>query len=159
MTKKILLLGIGNEILGDDAVGIKIGEYFNKLDLPIEVEYAGLTGLRILDYIQGYEVVIIVDALEISYENTTEYKVRILNLEEILDESIFYSAHDTSLGIALKLGKDSLSDKFPKVVKIIAIEIPYQNEYSSDLSEHTHLLFTEAIDEINRILSKFGIKQ
>ena len=154
---KILLLGIGNAILGDDAVGIKIGEHFESLKLPIDVEYAGLTGLRILDYIQGYEIVIIVDALEINHENISDYKIRKFNLDEILDESIFYSAHDTSLGMALKLGKETLFDNFPRIINIIAVEIPYQNEFDSELSDHTKLLFKDAINDIHKILSNFGI--
>jgi hydrogenase maturation protease len=158
LKNKILLLGIGNEILGDDAVGIKVGEHFERSNLPIDVEYAGITGLRLIDYIQGYEKVILVDALEITHANISDYSVRIFKLDDLLDDSLFHNIHDTSLGMALKLAKDSSYTKFPDIIKLIAIEIPFQNEYSDELSEHTMNLLNEAITVTSGLLETFGVK-
>ncbi|MHA1991142.1 MAG: hydrogenase maturation protease [Candidatus Hodarchaeales archaeon] len=159
MKKKILLLGIGNEILGDDAVGIKVGEHFERLNLPIDVGYAGITGLRLIDYIQGYEKVIIVDALEITHTSISDYSVRVFEQDDLLDDSLFHNIHDTSLGMALKLAKNSSYTKFPDIVKLIAIEIPFQREYSDELSEHTKKLLNEAITVTTDLLGSFGIKK
>ena len=157
MKSKTLILGIGNEILGDDAVGIKVGKYFRKMNLPIDIEFAGITGLRLLDYIQGYDKLVIVDALEINYDDMSKYSVRVFTDVDLLDNSVFYSAHDTSLGMALKLAKESHSNVFPKIIKIVAIEIPYQHEYSSELSPQTKKLMDESIVIISNILREFNI--
>ena len=67
---KVLLLGIGNELLGDDGVGIQIARYFEKQDLQLfDIKYAGIGGFHLFDYIEGYEKVIIIDAFEKNYPN------------------------------------------------------------------------------------------
>ncbi|MFH1413472.1 MAG: hydrogenase maturation protease [Candidatus Omnitrophota bacterium] len=65
---KTLILGMGNTIRGDDAVGIEVvrrlREKINLQDLHIkETEEAGF---NLLDFIVGYEKIIIVDSIKTS---------------------------------------------------------------------------------------------
>lgn len=61
---KTLVLGLGNPLLGDDAVGLRVAAALRGR-LPPEVEldedYCG--GLRLMERLAGYERVVIVDAL------------------------------------------------------------------------------------------------
>ena len=156
---KILLLGIGNEILGDDGVGIHVARYFEKLDLQLfDVKYAGIGGFNLLDYIEGYEKVIIVDAYEKHYDCTEDYKIAVYDKNEIIDKSLIYSSHETSLGMGLQLAKETVPDIVPDDIKFVAIEIPIQTNYSNRLTKHTKKLALQAILQIYCILDSFHIK-
>jgi hypothetical protein len=58
--------------------------------------------------------------------------------------------------MALKLAKDTSFVNFPKIIKVVAIEIPFQQEYSNVLSKHTKKLFEEAIAITKDLLETFG---
>jgi hydrogenase maturation protease len=64
---RVLLLGLGNDILTDDAVGLQVvRELRPKLaDLPsIDVHETTEMGLALLDFITGYRSVVIVDSIQ-----------------------------------------------------------------------------------------------
>ena len=156
---KVLLLGIGNELLGDDGVGIHIARYFEKQDLQVfDIKYAGIGGFHLFDYIEGYEKVIIVDAFEKNYPNIESYKVVIYEKDEIIDKSIIYRSHETSLGMGFQLAQKSYPDLVPKQIKFVAIEIPFQTNYSNRLTKHTKKLALKAILKIYCILDSYEIK-
>ena len=156
---KVLLLGIGNELLGDDGVGIRIARYFEKLDLQVfDVKYAGIGGFHLFDYIEGYEKVIIVDAFEKVYTDSCLYNVVVYEKDEIIDKSLIYSSHETSLGMGIQLAEEAVPDLVPKDIKFIAIEIPVQTNYSNRLSKNTKKLALKAILHIYHILDSFDIK-
>ena len=57
MKQDILIYGVGNEILSDDAIGPKLTRIFEKTKAHprIKFETAFIGGLDLLDYIQGFE--------------------------------------------------------------------------------------------------------
>ncbi len=63
---RILILGIGNRLLTDDGVGSCFAEALSTFDLPewIEVIDGGLGGLNLIDYMEGKEILFLVDALD-----------------------------------------------------------------------------------------------
>lgn len=63
---KTLILGLGNTILSDDGVGIRIIEELQSRisDPDITVSETNVSGLSLLDIIIGYDKVIIVDAIQ-----------------------------------------------------------------------------------------------
>ncbi len=156
---KVLLLGIGNELLGDDGVGIRIARYFESLDLQIfDIKYAGIGGFHLFDFIEGYEKVIIVDAFEKTYDSIDSYKTEIFEKNEIIDKSLIYSSHETSLGMGLQLAEETVPDLVPNDIKFVAIEIPIQTNYSNRLTKHTKKLALKSILCIYRILESYGVK-
>lgn len=155
----MLILGIGNELLGDDGVGIRIARYFEKIDMQLfDVKYAGIGGFQLFDYIKGYEKVIIVDALEKNYQNIESYKVVTFDKNEIKDESLIYNSHDISLGMGLQLAEEISLDLIPEDIKLVAVEIPIQTNYSNRLTKHTKKLALKAIFKVYCLLDSFKIK-
>jgi len=63
---KILILGMGNDILTDDGVGIKITKFLEKkYPLPnIIYDTLSLGGMEIIEYIRDFKMVIIIDAIK-----------------------------------------------------------------------------------------------
>jgi hydrogenase maturation protease len=64
--KKILILGIGNILLKDEGVGVRVAETMMKMELPpdVEVMEGGVKGLDLIDYIEGRDKVVVVDAVK-----------------------------------------------------------------------------------------------
>lgn len=62
---KIIVVGLGNPILSDDSVGIRVARVLNeRITQPgINVVEASIAGLDFLDFLTGYDKAIIVDAV------------------------------------------------------------------------------------------------
>jgi hydrogenase maturation protease len=67
---RTLVIGLGNPILGDDGVGWKVAEAMGPrlaADPPraqaVEVDYAALGGLSLMERLVGYDRAVIVDAV------------------------------------------------------------------------------------------------
>lgn len=62
--EKILVLGIGNVLMGDEGIGVHAANYLNTLGLPqnIEVVDGGTGGFTLLGIMQAADKVIIIDA-------------------------------------------------------------------------------------------------
>ena len=119
---KTLILGLGNPILSDDAVGINIAHEIDKElnDPEVMVAEAYEGGLSLLDSIVNYDRVIIVDAIQ-----TRNGKVGQVYRLEPADFSFSKhtsSPHTTSLAMALELGK-MLNLAIPQNISIFAVEV------------------------------------
>lgn len=62
--KNILVLGIGNYLMGDEGVGVHLAESLLKDELPsfLSVLDGGTGGFHLLEYFEKYDSVILVDA-------------------------------------------------------------------------------------------------
>ena len=61
---KTLILGIGNPILTDDRVGIKIARKLKEEKPELEVVETSESGISLLDFIVGYNKLIIIDSIK-----------------------------------------------------------------------------------------------
>jgi hydrogenase maturation protease len=121
---KILVLGLGNELLADDAVGLLIireltKEYKGQADL---VECT-VSGLALLEYFIDFEKAIIVDAIHTGKRPAgSVYELMPADLGEVYAPS----PHYTGLPEMMALAKQ-LELQFPQDIKIFAMEIadPY----------------------------------
>lgn len=134
MRNKLLVLGIGNTLLGDDGVGIyvarKIGAQYQQ-ELSIDVAETNLGGIALLDLIAGYEEVIIVDAIITKKKRPgTIYR---LSLEELGNITDVYMLHAIDLRTAIELGR-TLGYQIPADIRIYAIEIRENTTFSEGLS-------------------------
>ena len=70
---KILILGIGNILLRDEGVGVRVIEYLRQQEIPNDVELldGGTAGADLLEFICGREKVIVIDAMQADYPPAT----------------------------------------------------------------------------------------
>lgn len=152
----MLVLGIGNEIAGDDAIGILAVKEVEKLGLfDVDFNYISTGGLQLLEALLGYDKVLIVDSVE---TETATREIRLLRPDDFFDKSFLASPHDVNFPTALKIGKKATPELMPKEIRIIAIEIPIQYEISDKISDETlkklPLLKEKIIDELKDLLKK-----
>ena len=118
---KTLVLGLGNSILSDDGVGIRVAhEVANKLHNPqITISETSAAGLSLLDAIVDYDKVIIIDAIQTKKGKAGQiYRMK---PEDFSFAKHLSSPHQINLVTALELGK-MLNLAMPQEITIFAVE-------------------------------------
>ncbi len=121
---KTLVLGLGNELLTDDAVGILATRKL-KLDCCGQAEFieSSMAGLALLELFVGFEKAIIIDAVQTGKcPPGTVYELKPSDLGNVFAPSPHYSGLPELLALAKELKLD-----FPRDIKIFALEVsdPY----------------------------------
>ncbi|WP_290901659.1 hydrogenase maturation protease, partial [Ferroglobus sp.] len=60
------MLGVGNPLAGDDAIGIEIVKRLKKLKLPREVDVVegGTLSFQLINFFDNYDKIVVVDAVK-----------------------------------------------------------------------------------------------
>jgi len=150
---KILIHGIGNEILTDDGIGPKLVKRlkgdFSEQKIDFETAFVG--GLEVLEYIQGYQTVIFIDAIRTKDGIPgTVYQLSPGDFNSTIHLS---SVHDVSFLTALDLGK-KLGLKMPRFVYIIAVEIVEDRIFSEDFTPLIQTMYEKIYNEVKDITRK-----
>jgi hydrogenase maturation protease len=131
---KTLFLGLGNSILSDDAVGIKVVEKIRSIigeRNGIEFDTGNMNSFHLLDIIEGYDRVVIVDAIKRRGEAGTLYNIPL----EQLDDTIHYSSiHTVNLATAIRFG-EKMGENMPKKISLYGIEVEDIENFSEEMTE------------------------
>ena len=123
---RVLVLGLGNDILTDDAIGLRVVEAARERlagEPDIEVKTTTEMGLALLDEIADRESVVLVDSVQTGEASPGKiHEIDSLDLSRVLTTA----PHFLGIGETLALGK-TLGLAMPMNVRIIAIEVadPY----------------------------------
>jgi hydrogenase maturation protease len=93
---KILILGIGNYLMGDEGIGVHIAERLEKETLPLEVDVldGGTGGFHLLEYFELYPNVILIDA---TLDSNPPGTIRLIKPKFAKDFPQAMSTHDIGL--------------------------------------------------------------
>lgn len=159
--RKTLIVGLGNPILGDDAIGWRVAEAVEArlktetgLELTgIEFDYLSLGGLSLMERFIGYERAIILDSIQT--EGGELGQVFSFSLEELPDLSAGHTtaAHDTSLQTALALGRQ-MGTHLPDDVQVVAVEADRVFDFSDKLSPAVAAAVPEATAAVFALLQQ-----
>ncbi len=118
---KTLILGLGNPYLSDDSAGLLvIRELEKRLSNPdVSLNETSLAGITLLDFIVGYDKVIIVDAIQ--SQGGEPGSVYHLTPEQFDTSCHTTSSHDIGVIAAIELGR-RLELSMPQEIDILAIE-------------------------------------
>ena len=120
-----LILFLGNPLFSDDKIGLVLGERLREklLKQGVDVEILVSTGFTIIDHIEGYEQVIIIDAIHTGKLSPGE--VVVLGEDHLKGAGIL-TPHYTGIPEALEVMR-LLGLRVPKKVSLIGIEVvdPY----------------------------------
>ncbi|SES67214.1 hydrogenase maturation protease [Methanococcoides vulcani] len=140
LNPSVRIIGCGNTLMGDDAVGVRIVEALKKMELEplegIDILDAGVCGLDILNLLEGVDKVIIVDSI---IGNTKKGSILRFEGEDLLNKDYehggIFSAHDICISDVLVIGKHV--QDLPEIL-VFGIEIGgIKEELSMDLSLET----------------------
>ena len=119
-SKKIVILGVGNILLGDEGVGVHIVEEIEKIGLPenVEVIDGGTASIDILISMKDVDKLIIIDALKGGEKPGTVYRLHPEDLLASLDS--YVSLHQINVLEGLSLARKT--GNAPQETVIIGIE-------------------------------------
>jgi hydrogenase maturation protease len=150
----ILLVGVGNVLMGDDGVGVRVvHEIERRFHLPegVEVLDGGTSGLELLSYFSDREQVIIVDAVESGLPPGTVVKVE----GEDVPARFVTKISPHQLGISDVLAAARISGKLPEKMVLFGME-PKRVELRLDLSEEVGRNFERLVDTVRDELQRSG---
>jgi hydrogenase maturation protease len=149
--KKILLLGVGNDILGDDAVGLLAARALrDEFQDTVDIVEAAMGGLQLMELLEGYKKVLILDAIV-----TAEHPYgTILELsKEEFKHTVAIAPHMVSLPESLQLAEE-LGIPFPDEIRILAMEIEDPYELREGLSPSVAEALPEMVIRARLIMRK-----
>ncbi|AEE14943.1 hydrogenase maturation protease [Thermodesulfobium narugense DSM 14796] len=141
---KTVVLGIGNPVLSDDSVGIKVAK---KLEGLVDTHILMTTDFDVLDALYGYERAFIIDGIRLGDAPGTIKEISPKDLSHTLTYS---GSHNISLSSTLKIGMEILGNDMPKDIRIFTIELLDTETFGTDCTP----MVQKAIDEVvKRIVS------
>jgi hydrogenase maturation protease len=122
--RSTVVLGLGNPVRFDDAVGLRVAEAVERLldaePLPgVSVATSTRAGLELIDLLAGTSRAVIVDCLVLP--NAVPGRVTRLTLDEVAGSARLVGAHDVTIGTAFRFARAS-GVPMPDDVDIYAIE-------------------------------------
>lgn len=151
----ILVLGLGNILLGDEGVGVRVVQRINEAYSffgPVEVLDGGTAGFDLLDTLAGREAVIVVDAVEANLAPGETVR-----LEDDAVPAYFrmlLSPHQ--LGLAEVLALLKIMDAAPKRIVLIGIQ-PACLDLGLNLSDVVQAKLDWLVQAVLRELKHLGI--
>jgi hydrogenase maturation protease len=144
---KLLVIGLGNLLMGDDGAGIHIVHELQRRRLPDHVDLidGGTTGVGLVDILSSSRTVIVIDAIMTNGSSITG--IRLFSPDAFIfnKEDNGYSLHDVELTSVLRLMR-ALDLEIPeiKIVGIPAVDISPR----IGLSDECGRLIPEAVELI-----------
>lgn len=148
--ERLLVIGLGNLLMGDDGAGIHVIRELQGLRLPDHVDLidGGTAGVGLVDILSSYRRVIIIDA--IANQGAGPSNIRLFPPDDLIlrKGEGDYSIHDVELTSILSL-MNGLEMEIPDItiIGIPAVTITP----GIDLSEGCSRLIPEAIDLIMKM--------
>jgi hydrogenase maturation protease len=119
-TSDLLILGIGNYLMGDEGVGVQTALALQKLPIAdtIDVVDGGTGGFHLLEFFEVHDKVILIDA---TLDNNEPGTIRLIQPKFAKDFPRAMSTHD--IGLRDMVNALQLMDKMPEIyLFVVSIE-------------------------------------
>jgi len=147
---RILILGVGNLLMGDEGVGVQAIQALKEMDWPGNVELldGGTGGFHLMGPLIDHDTVIFIDA---TMDGRSAGSVRVIEPKFASDFPRTLSAHDIGL-------KDMIESLFilgrqPRTF-LVAVSIESMQPMCLDLSEPVRSAIPIILDEVRSIIHK-----
>lgn len=151
-TPRTLVLGLGNPLLTDDGVGLRVAERLQaalagRHGVEVTVDYCG--GLRLMERLVGYRRAIIIDAAR---RGAPVGSVSILAADSSSTRHSG-SAHDVDLACALELGRRAGAElPGPDDIRIVAIEAQEVEAFGESCTPEVAAVIAPAVELVRGLL-------
>ncbi len=150
---RVLLLGLGNDLLTDDAVGLHLArEVRQRLaqSCPLHIDEVSEMGLSLLDYVVGYDELVLLDAVQTGL-------VPPGFLHEFgsgqLERLPTRTPHAFGLGEVLAFGQQ-VGLAVPKRVRILAVEVQDPFTVGTEMTPGLRQAMPGLVDQVFEALQK-----
>ncbi len=153
--RKILVIGLGNPLITDDSVGLRVVEAIKQLSnedlcgVEVTEDYWG--GLRLMERMIGFDAAIVVDAICTGAAPGT---IHLLSPNGIATQKSA-SAHDVNLSTALEFGRQA-GAKLPanESIQLVGIEAHDILTFSEQCTPAVEAAIPQAVALVRDLLTK-----
>ena len=156
---RILIAGIGNIFLGDDAFGVEVAQRLIRRPLPPEVRVVDF-GIRGLDLtyalLDGYDAVILVDAMPRGSTPGTLYVLEPTKDESVAGGGAVIQTHDMDPLKVLRL-VEAMGGRIERLLVVGCEPTPLADDYADmqmELSEPIRVRVEEAVALIESLVAR-----
>ena len=149
---KPLVLGLGNDLLGDDAVGLMAARLLSSTVSPhADVLQSNLSGIALLDLFEGRDQVIILDAMQSGcYPPGSVVELTAEDFRSFPCPSPHFTGLPELISIA-----EELDMRFPRQVHILAVEIREACTIGGSMSKEVADAIPEIVNCVQRRLESW----
>lgn len=154
---KIIILGVGNILLKDEGVGVKVIERLKrdfKFPSNIELIDGGTAGFRLIDLLEGAEHLIIVDAVQGNDEPGSIYRFKFEDMPVNISKK--FSPHQ--IGILETLILIKMLGKIPDTT-IIAIQPKDCSNWGTELTPEIEDKIPNIVNLVINELRNLGVNE
>lgn len=156
MSQRILIMGIGNPLMSDEGVGVRVAELLMSgyvLPDTVEVVDAGTMGLGIINLLRNREYVIVVDAIDGT--GHPPGTVVLLSPEDLAPNQIMHSLHDTRFADVLQAA--ALTGIQTEAI-CIGIQVGSMEQWVTELTPEVEAALPTALSAVLDQLAARGVK-
>ncbi len=155
-TERVVIVGLGNPLLTDDAIGVRAAERLatRLAGTGVDVVQSAWGGMRFVDLLAGYDRAIIVDAIE--WRRGPPGTIYRLTPDEAIPTLRAVSYHDVSLGTALALGR-TLDIPLPAETVFFAVEAQETRTFGEQLTPAVEAALPELVARVEAQLMQWKV--
>ncbi len=148
MKPSILILGIGNLLMGDEGIGVHVAEMLQKVSFPYHVTVldGGTGGFHLLEYFELHDHIIMVDA---TLDGRPPGTIRLIKPRFASDFPPAMSTHD--IGLKDLVSALQLLGRMPEI-DLIVISIASLQHQGIYLSDEVQDVVPDVISKIKELL-------
>lgn len=152
---RILVLGIGNYLMGDEGVGVHVIHALSKINLPSNVDImdGGTGSFNLMPILSQYPLVIFIDA---TMDQRSPGTIDVLYPKFAADFPSILSAHD--VGLKDMIEALEFQDQLPKII-LVTVSIKEMIPMTITLTEEVQNNIEKLTHKILEILNKITIQK
>lgn len=156
--RKILVLGLGNTLLGDEGVGVRVIERLAEENLIPNVELmdGGTLSFTLAGPIAEADQLIVVDAANLQAESGSVQAFVNEEMDHFIGTGKMSSVHEVSLLDLLSIS--ALSENLPVHRALVGVQ-PEFVEWADHLSPAVEAAVTPAVEAVNQLLEQWSHEQ
>lgn len=149
--EKILILGIGNVLLGDEGVGVQAVKFLEQQQFPdfVDLLDGGTGGFYMLSILEAYKTIIMIDA---TLDDLPAGTINLIEPEFASDFPKALSSHE--IGLKDLIESAALLNHLPKIY-LITVSVKEIADISLDLSPEIQNTLPKIHKLISEILKNF----
>lgn len=153
MQDKVLIMGIGNYLMGDEGVGVHVvQQLLRQPSLPdyVEVVDGGTGGFHLLEYFEKYPRVILIDACLDGQPTGT---IRLIKPRYASDFPKAMSTHD--IGLKDMISSLQLLGRIPEI-HLFVVSIEYLQMQGVELTSQLEAVVPSLVKQVTELANSFA---
>lgn len=153
--KSILILGIGNYLMGDEGIGVHLAEQLMKEELPANVSVldGGTGGFHLLEYFEKHDIVILADA---TLDGNIPGTIRLIKPKFARDFPQAMSTHD--IGLKDMVSALQLLGTMPEI-HLFVVSIESIQQQGIELTDEVRKILPQLKNQIRELVQRLNERQ